>query len=512
MPRRTLSLLASSALLLGLIAGTARADMIQLKDGRWVEGVKMRVDGECVVVQYKNGDVRVPMKLIEDWVIDGQVPIDPGTADAKGKRAEGLVPWKGKWVKPEVRDKGLKDEMAKRLAQIEDAKAHSEWRNRHKWETKNFKFESTLPRSVGDEYAALLESYFEIFKKDWGIKVPKEWGKLPICFYRSRKEFLQTGGAGGGAIAYYRFVAPRELNFYYDRGDVQMTQDALFHEANHYLADLIDEKTNYPHWIGEAMAEYYGGADWDGKARTLKCGRVQEGRLADVRADMDGNKKVRLRELVGCDQKLYEHYTWGWSFFHFMMSTPAYQAKWKKYVLDLATSNAVKRQDAGFNFVEPSGDECLRHFCKLFGTENLDAMEKEWYAHIEKMDPTTVRGLEQGGLDAWRQGRIKFKAPRMLKGAIEKGSVRPMVHILYSRCIRFKHDASSNQEALDAIDHALKVCDPLESDLWAERGMILYSMGQQDEGKKHIELAREMNPEEPYVELDVMEALKPEGE
>ena len=491
-----------------LAAHSARADLIQLKDGRTVDGVPMKLDGDAIVLQYKSGEVRVPLALIDDYAISGVAPFEPKTDEEKAKRAEGLVPFRGKWVKLADRDKTLKTEAAKRQAELDEVRAHSEWRNRYQFTTSNFTFESTLPPRLNDEYAALMETYFSEFKKAWGVKVPKDWGKLKVCFYSDRKEFNQVSGGRGGVLAYYRFVAPRELNFYYDRKSPRGTLDCMFHEANHYLTDLMDEHFQYPHWVNEAMAEYYGSSAWDPKSKKMEVGRIQEGRLAELKADIDAGKKMTLDDLIGKGDDAYEHYYWGWSFVHFMMTTPQYQKKFRDFFEGLAKAKDVKREVGSFNFTSVSGDECLRYFMKKMGVKDTAGLQKEWYDYIDKMDLESagVRGLEQAGIAAYHQGKIRFRAPRQLKAAIDGGSKNPEVHILYSKCLRFKGGDENVAQSLDILEKALTY-DPLDADVVAEKAYVLNSMGRTDEAKQLIELAREMNPEDPYLEMDIVEAL-----
>lgn len=515
---RTVFRAASAAVLALAAASPAIADVLQLADGRFVDGVKMRVEGQSVVLQYQNGDVKVPFALVEDFVIEGLPPWEPKTDEERAKRAQGLVPFKGKWVKPEVREKGVKDDIAKRKADIEEQKAHQEWRNRYRWETKNFLFESTLSPRLGEKYADLLETYFEDAKKVWGIKVPKDWGKLKVCLYRDRKTFEQTSGGRGGTLAYYRFVAPRELNCYYDRANPELAIQCALHEATHYVVDLIDEDSQYPHWINEAMAEYLGSSEVDVKAKTVKPGGIVGFRLAEVRADIERGRHYGLAELMG-GGGAYEDYSWGWSFVHFMMQTPAHAKRFRQYFFDLAKAKDVNRLRGAFNLETVSGDESLRVFMKRFGIDSLDAIQSEWYAHIEKMATPGVLGLEQAGIDAFWKGMWKFRAPRLLKAAIDGGSTKPQVFVLYSRSLRIaagrERDPSKadavRDEAMAVLEKGIEKCDPLDSDLRAEIGFAMYERGRKDDAKKMIELAREMNPEEPYLDIEILEAFAQSG-
>lgn len=497
------------------LSAPARADLLQLKDGRFVDGVKLVVEADHVLVRYTRGDVKVPLDMVEDWVLDGVPPPEPRTDEEREKRAQGLVRYRGKWVKPELRDKGIADAVAKRRAEIEERRSHLEWRNRYKWETRNFTFESTLPPAVGEEYAATLETYFEHAKKEWSLKVPKDWGKLKVCLYHDRKSFNQVSGGRGGTLAYYRFVAPRELNCYWDRLAPDFSIACMLHEATHYVADLIDDDSQFPHWINESVAEYFGASRVDPKAKTVQLGGMQPGRLTEVRSDISAGTRVRLQDLIGKGDGDYRHYTWGWTFVHFMFETPAYSKKFRKYFVDLAKAKDVQRERSGFGFTSVSGDECLRVFLDRFGKDSLEAIEKEWWAYIDKLEAPGVRGYEHAGIEAYSQGLWKLRAPRLLKAAIDGGTTNPKVYETYAHCLLLKargKDAPEAGEALAVLDKGLAVCDPLCADLWAAKGYVLHSLDRKPEAEQCVELAREMNPDDQYLGIEIAEAMSGSGE
>ena len=502
---------AAALLTLPLLAAAAFADgdILQLKDGRFVDGVPLKIDGKDVVATFKSAEVRIALDLVEDYVIGGVTP-DAVTEDAKAQRANGLVPWRGKWVKPEQRDKLLKKEIDDRRKEIADAKAHAEWRNRYKFESKNFRFESTLSESQNQHFAALFDAYFEYFKKDWNVSAPKDWGKLKVCIYPSMEDFLRGTGMQQGVLAYYMFAPnpERELNFFNARNDQRMTETVMFHECNHYLVDLFGQGFRYPHWVGESMAEYYGAATYDPKTKTVTVGQIQEGRLAEIRSDIEEGKRFTLTRMITENGGgHYEDYYWGWSFTHFMMQTPAYAKNYRKFFVDLSRAPDVKRGRASigaFQMTTIEPEECLRVFRKRMGLSDFAAfekLEKEWYAYIDKLQAPGLRGYEEAGEKAFWNGETKFRAPRLLRKAIEMGSKKPETYLALSRCMR--RSQAGLEEATRVITKACEI-DPLNADVWAERGFVLQLAGRKDEGKKFIDLAYELNPSGYYVDYQTL--------
>ena len=506
--------LGAAALLATAAPVRAAEDMLVLKDGRVFGGVKMAREGEFVVLKYLNGDVRVPDSLIEVMLIEGVGLPEPVTEEEKAQRAKGLVQHRGKWIPIAERERSLRKEVDARRKAVEEHRKHAEWRNRYQFKTKNFEFESTQPPWQNEEYAEALEAYFAEFAKVWKVRVPQKWGKLKVCFYGSRKEFHQIGGAGGGVLAYYRFVAPRELNFYYDRADPAMSVDCLFHEANHYLTDLMDESFQYPHWVNEAMAEYYGTVEWDPVKKAVKVGGLQHARLAELHNDLELNKLMTLREIVASDNQDYRHYYWGWSLVHFLMETPKYRDRFIKFFTDLARSSDVARKPMGWPgmTVLRDGEEGLRIFLSRMNLreQDLATLEKEWMEYIRKFTATvSLRGNEEAGLRAHRDGR-RLRAMRLLKAAIDGGSKRAQVHLAYATCLMHQAiggDGNGRDEALKVAESAIAL-DPLDAECWARRALITYLSGNAPEGERLLALAREIDPDADFLDLELWVKLQ----
>ena len=329
-----------------------------------------------------------------------------------------------------------------------------------------------------------------------------------MCFHRDHESFHRVGGVSGGVLAYYRFVPPRELHFFHDRRNPSNTLSAMFHEANHYLTDLMDAQFQYPHWINEAMAEYYGSAQWDPNKKKLTVGHLQLGRLTEVRADLAKDSRLGLVELISSEERDYKHYYWGWSFVHFMMETKQYAKGFRQYFVDLARSKKVDRKVTpwgGTNtFTTVEGETCVDHFKRRLKVDDLDALEAEWYEHIDSLDDTGVVGLEQAGIQAFRQGRFKFRAPRLLKEAIDKGSRDATVFTTYAKCMMLK--GKSEEEVLEWFEKACEA-DPLDPNTWAERGYHLLRIERKEEGERFIALAKEMDPDADFLNLEIARKL-----
>lgn len=507
---RSATVAAAMAAVLLAVPGAALADILVLKDGRSIEGVKLEKRDGSFLVRYPHGEITIPEADVKDAFIEQDGVFEPRNEEEMAKLEQGLVPFEGKWVRKDQRDAAVQKRQERKRRQIEELRAHQMWRNRWKSATQNFEFEYTIMPEVYENYAALMEAYFKEFAKDWGIRRPAKLGRLKVCFYHDYESFLQVGGAGRGVLAYYRFVEPLELNFYYDRYNPVETEQVMFHEASHYLQHLIDIDFGYPHCMGEAMAEYYGASRWDPEKKKLTTGLIQEGRLTEVMTDIQGGEMKRLEDYLS-GRLGYDDYTWGWTFVHFMMSTPKYSSKFRRFFMALASAKDIKRVPftAGMKTVE--GDEILDSFKRYMGVRDLDALEKEWHSYIkDTLKVSTERGYEEAGNAAWRNGQT-LKATRFYKLALEKGSRSPSVHSNYATILMNK---GQNEEAVALLKKGTEY-DPLNSRLWAALARATRRLGT-DEAKKEATrlslLAQEIDPDNVDLIGLIEEALAEAGE
>jgi tetratricopeptide (TPR) repeat protein len=347
-----------------------------------------------------------------------------------------------------------------------------------------------------------MEAYYSNFTKQFRISKPKE--RLKVCFYHDYDTFLEVSGAHYGVLAYYRFVPPRELNFYYDRLRPEETTAIMFHEAQHYLSHLLNLQFNIPHNFGESFAEYYGGSRWDPEKKTMSLGGIQEGRLTEIQTDIQGGEKKRLEPFLR-NQLGYDDYTWGWSFVHFMMETPKYAKDFHKFYVSLPSGKGITRVPQGA-YTTVSGDTCLATFKKVMGVDDLDALEKEWHSYIDsKLQVQSVYGYEEAAFAALNTGR-RLRATRFFEKAVAEGSKNPTVYLRYGEILRWKE----RDRAEELFRKGLGI-DPLFPELYVALGRLLKWKGGDEneaEGKRLIGLAMELAPDDVETMLLVEDAME----
>lgn len=494
---------------LGLLVPFAAAqeagnDFLLLKDGRVIVGKKLTRAEGGLKLTFKNGEVFVPQELIEDCLIAGEL-LAPASEEEKAQIAKGNVRFEGKWMSVKQRDALIAKRNKERTDAFKALEARKEWRNRAKQATKHFAFEYTLPDKVFDNYRDLMETYFETFIKDWKISLPRDLGPLLVCLHIDYDAMIQIGGAGQGVLGYFKFIEPMELNFYHDRLDPEFTQEVMFHETNHYLQKLIDLDFSMPHFPGESLAEFYGASKWDPVKKKLSTGLILEGRLCEVQSDIDSGNWRKLSELVSTDGD-YDHYTWGWSLVHFLMSTPAYSKKFREFVNALPAGKDVKREGSqvGSEYLKTvEGKEVWRVFQKYLGLEKpeqVEALQGEWYAYIKSnLKLVSARGFEEAARNASGMYPPRpIKAKRLFQTAIEMGSKNPQTYYRYGKLLL--EDGGEVDKGIEMLRKAIEL-DPLNGSYYGELGRALGRKGQKDEAKRLRQLGAEIDPDDPWITI-----------
>jgi tetratricopeptide (TPR) repeat protein len=486
---------------LGSVPG--RADILCLKDGRILSGPTMQQADGGIEVCFNHGTVFVPADLILESIIQGKGAFVPKTDFEKQQVEKGLVPFQGRWMSPSKRDREMERFLKKRQAAIADEEKHRLWRDRRFEKTKHFEFEYTVPQHIFERYRDLMEAYFTVFSKMWNVRQPRAQGRLKVCFYIDRETFGQIGGTGDRAAGYFRFIPPMELNFYYDRLDPEFTEEVMFHETNHYLVKLLNMDFIYPHFPGESLAEYYGASQFDPKTKKITYGLVQEGRLTEIQNYLAAGKTMELERLIKTEG-MFEHYNWGWSLVHFLMSDPKYQKKFQKFAVGLARGKDVDRiSTRGLKTVR--GEEILRYFKKQLGVkkkEDFKWLEDEWQNYVkEKLKLITPRGKEKAAVAAMALYPARpIRAKRLYREAIEEGSTNPITFHKYAELLQ---EDDSHEEAVRMWKRAIEL-DPINPQIYARMGRALVKEGDRKEGIRLMRLAMEIDPDyawsiEPYL-------------
>ncbi len=454
-------------------AAPSFGDILLTVDGRVIDGPTMERSGDECIIHFKNGDITIPNSLVADLFLEADL--------------ENI---------PKNRLRQVQKQLAERREAIDEALAHSEWGQAYEDETKNFRWKYTLPKGVAEMFKARLESYYTIFAKDWRVKRNKKKPKLMVNFFANRKEFKRTSGAGGGALAYFMFLGDYDLCCFYDRLDMASTEMVLYHEASHYLQKLLNEDFKMPHWPGEGIAEYYGGALWNTKTRSLDVGLIQEGRLTEIKNDISSGRVLSIEEIVV--EKAYTDYTWGWALVHFCMNSKELKKGFVKYANGLANDRKVARVPFAFNLNTVSPEESLRYFkecLKLTKDGDLEQLTKRYHTYIEEeLVLEGPSGLEKAGMGAVQAGKY-IRARRLFSEAREAGGLSAVGCYQYAKLVRSADKALARDLYQDAT-----LLAPLTGTYWYEYGRLHLD---ETEGARLMALAKELDPEVGAYDIDM---------
>ena len=427
----------------------------------------------------------------------GDLDAGDWTDDEREKLAAGLVPLDGEWMSPERRDKILDDRREERAARIAEAQKHRKWKDRHVEQSKNFEFHYTIDPEDMKGFIELMETYFKEFTREWRIRKPRGVDRLKVCFYHDEDYYHQVSGAPSGVIGYYRFVPPRELSFYFERLDPEMTVDVMFHETNHYLTHLIDLDFKYPPWVNESLAEYYGASEWDPDSKDMKIGNLQEGRLAVIQDEIKADRWQGLEDLIRTEQGSFNavHYAWGWSLVHFLMSDRRYERGFKSFYLGLAKDKNIERELWFHRMKHVPPDAQIDALKKYLRLDSLEELEKEWHDYVRGLEAASHRGYHRAGQIALSRG-MPIKAQRLFGTALEMGSENPQTHYGYGRALMQK---GKYDEALAQFEAAIEK-DPLEGMYYVRKAECLRRGRDADSDsaalKQLYELAAQVDPDD----------------
>jgi hypothetical protein len=374
-----------------LAAPAAAFDKLLLKDGRTVEGTLVK-DEQLDVTVLKIGKVEIPIpnELIDKvWVenLEGYVPKNKQEEEYLKK---GMVLFEGTWMSRTRRETELKKRADADKAAMTAALKRQDWRNAVVEESPHFAFKSNCTDAIREEYLGRLEAYYKYFTDDWGITLsPGEIkGKMKFMLYRDYDDFLRVTGARYGVGGFFS-RADNELQLYHDVEDPDETRDTLFHEGNHLLTYLIDTSFDYPTWLNEGMAEYYGTTEIDEKGK-FHVGGLQYARIASLRTDEDNDQFLRLRDdilMIEQDEYGYRQYAYGWSFVHFMMTSPEYGKGFRGFFATLPKNRELETENVAYSNIlgtirEPTLDSVVRALEKKTG-RSAEKLETEWLAYMK---------------------------------------------------------------------------------------------------------------------------------
>ncbi len=403
-----------AASLLCLCAAPAAADRLITSDGRILEVEKARQlpDGSYRLV-FESGAIACPKELVASVEIEGDMSdYVPASEDERKKLADGYVKYRGKWMLKATYLSELAKQAALSKARTAELAAHSTFYDGWEKETKHFKFKTNTSPELLDDYAELLEAFYDLMDQRVGIKPSPTLRRtrMQVNIYKSREEFLELTKSEPDVLGFFSFTA-EELQFFHEYQDPSQSQWVALHEGTHLLTYLIEPQAWPQIWINEGVADYFGSArvarDKKGKL-SIEPGQIQIDRVLTVQQALQDGEQVPLSRLffVGEEEFTGFEYSHAWSFVYFLNNTK-YEAGFRKFFKDfygIAKSVEFRieedfpNQQGTAKIVPP--EEVQRLLLDKLGVKDLAKLEKEWLAFVAAIPIDAPRARFERGLEA----------------------------------------------------------------------------------------------------------------
>ena len=273
---------------------------------------------------------------------------------------------------------------------------------------------SRLDQDTLREAVARLTSVAKDYQRRTASFRHESMPRLPVYLFDSYEDYLAAGGPEKSCGLY----KGTSVLGYFPKGHPDTLWPTLQHECWHqYVSRAVGG--DWPAWLEEGLAEYYGVAIWTGD--DLITGIVPPDYLERVQADIKERKLLLLTRLLNMDMDTWianmseVQYDQAWSLVHFLAH--AESDKYRKGLVELI-KEAAKSQPG------------MESFRRVFGAKYFEAQreyERWWMALTpeatrERTTRATVSTLTSFLARAHLKG-MKFKDAEAFFAAAKDGSV-----------------------------------------------------------------------------------------
>jgi len=365
-------------------------DKVLLDDGRMIEGDVVEEDRDgYVVLALPGAEVPISLDLVDQVYVENLEDYVPKNRKEERYLERGWVLFEGSWMSRTRREAILRERKEAEAARLAEIRRRQDWRRRYEIETRHFEIESNCAKEIVDEYAEMLEQYYDQFTDFWNITLSPgdKDGKVKFFLYRNERDFHQITGTGPNVGGFFSPL-DMELHLPYDDRDPGWARHVLYHEGNHLLTQMVEPSFLYPIWLNEGMAEYYGTAEVD-EDGDFELGEPAYGRIVSLRRDRDRGEFMSLREVLTTEKPSFtgRHYAMAWSFVHFLMESDEYARSFRNFFANLPDNRLLDLETlatrGGRNFRTPTLDSVLEALEKQLGA-SVEELEQQWLDRVEQ--------------------------------------------------------------------------------------------------------------------------------
>jgi hypothetical protein len=513
----------------------AAADRLVTQDGRILAPKKARPEGAGYKLEFEHGSIVLPDKsLVREIEIEGDMAdYVPQSDDEKQKLAQGYVKYRGRWMSAPAYQEELRKNFEEGKKRTEDIKAHSDWINAWKKETKHFVFKTNTSPQLLDYYSELLEAYYDLQDERIGIHPPVALArkKMAVNIFKSNADFHKYGSEDNPAVLGYFSPSGKSLNFYHEYSEPEQTTWVALHECTHLLTYLVDPEYEPQIWVNEGVADYFGSSKVtrkNGKI-VIEPGQLQTDRILTVQQALkdekaagpatagakakgfEGRPFTKLEDLFMLKHDEFDgfQYAHAWSFVYFLNTAQngKYAKAFSKFFKGLYTTEKglpVKTDD-GWKRVDPK--DIRDYLLAKLGVKDVAALEAEWKAFVAAIPIDGVPARLKRGLNSVRRGDFE-SALEDLDAAIAGGATDPRA---WSARSLAEMRLGKPAEALVDAQHAVEL-NPLNARYHYSLSLMMLGIGtsggpgfkisfedgqkiKNDDAKAQAGLAMELDPE-----------------
>lgn len=477
------------AFVLGL-AGPAPADTLVTVDGRVIEVVRARAEGDHYRLQFPVGEILCPKELVASVEIEGDMS-DYVPKDEKEREylEKGFVRHRGRWISKEAYRQLLDQQSAERKKRTEELARLSNWANALQKESKYFIVRTNTSQELLDFYADLLDAYYALMDDVIGIDPTPTMRrtKLRVNVYKRHDELRRHAEEGediGESVLGYFSPSAKTLNFFHDYKDPNQSIMVGLHECTHLLTYLIDQDYLPQIWINEAVADYFGMATVKRDARgklEISPGKLQMDQVLTMQQAIRDGTYTKLADLFLVEDERFDgfQYANAWSFVYFLQQTPAYAKPFNRFFKDCYTLKlkGYKPETLSAGWSDKTGTrkryrpaDVRDAFLKQLKVKDVGELEKQWIDFVQAIPIDAPEALFLRGRNAIDYGEgSPQQALDDLNAAIDGGfddarafRARGIARILLGK----------RAEALADLNRAIEL-DPLDAQYRAELAWLL---------------------------------------
>jgi tetratricopeptide (TPR) repeat protein len=383
--------------------GSLSADRLVTHDNRILVVKKARkLDGGGYQLVFEAGEITCPASAVKSVEIEGDMSdYIPQNADEEKKLAQGFVKYRGKWLSKIAYETELKREAEALRKRTEVAAEHARWANAYEEETKHFLVKTNTSPELLEYYCTLLETFYSLMDQRVGINPTPTLSrtKMKVHIFKSRKEFNELTGMGGGVIGFFDRL-DNQLCLFHDYQDPGISSWVALHEGTHLLTYLIEPQSWPQIWINEGVADFFGSADISidpkkGKI-SIQPGRLQVERILTVQQAIKDGKYVTLERLFRTERSGFTafEYAHAWSLVYFLNnSSEKYKKGFNKFFNILYTLPKGQIEYTFEPFPSQQGnakiappEEVRRVLLECLGVKDVAKLEQEWLEFIKNIE------------------------------------------------------------------------------------------------------------------------------